>query len=260
VDHVVGDDNDAPLLTIICDGAQCIYVDGYNNVMPSNCRENGYGEKDSNGVMWYRVGIMLNDSPEGMFYSIANIMTMGTSLDRAMLDDDIRSGYREGIGGEGVILVDGEHMPNIRDGNDNIPIYGYGSMDDTMDYTRFDESSVISNEGNDERIGGDVMTNTNAVGSSIGQDTDDDVSMTMRDDTAYTHTSDMIHDTFGDHEEEKIGQGNNVRSDSCNKGCYSDGFDSVSRDGDKSTTDLSRETSGDKITCTVGSEVNYVER
>ena len=50
------------------------------------------------------------------------------------------------------------------------------------------------------------MMNINAEGSSIGQDTDDNVSMTMRDANAYTHTSNTIYDTLNDSEKGSIGQ------------------------------------------------------
>jgi hypothetical protein len=92
------------------------------------------------------------------------------------------------------------------------------------------------------------MTNINAVGSSINQDTDDNVSTTMRDDNAYTHTGDKIHDTRSDYEEREIGQGNNIRIIGCNKGCSR--MDLTANDGDKSTTDVSRGTNGNKITST----------
>ena len=53
--------------------------------------------------------------------------------------------------GEGITLVDGEHVRNRnRDDSNNIPMYGYRSMGGSMGYSYFDESSVISNEGNNE--------------------------------------------------------------------------------------------------------------
>jgi hypothetical protein len=256
---------------LLCDGAQCIDDDGYNNVFASsragstlhydhwqdtamridedrrahNRGENDYGEKDGNGIMRYGVYIALKRK----FDRIANTMSVETSLDRAMLDDDMPRGYQEGISGEGITLVDGEHVRNInRDDSNNIPMYGYRSMGGSMGYTYFDESSVISNEGNNECIGSDDMTNINAVGSSINQDTDDNVSTTMRDDNAYTHTGDKIHDTRSDYEEREIGQGNNIRIIGCNKGCSR--MDLTANDGDKSTTDVSRGTNGNKITST----------
>jgi hypothetical protein len=231
---------------LLCDGAQCIDDDGYNNVFASSRDEkDDYGEKDGNGNMKYGVDIALKRK----FNSIANTMSVETSLDRAMLNDDMRRGYHEGISGEGITLVDGEHVRNLnRDDSNNIPMYGYRSMGGSMGYTYFDESSVISNEGNNECIGSDDMTNINAVGSSINQDTDDNVSTTMRDDNAYTHTGDKIHDTRSDYEEREIGQGNNIRIIGCNKGCSR--MDLTANDGDKSTTDVSRGTNGNKITST----------
>ena len=51
------------------------------------------------------------------------------------------------------------------------------------------------------------MMNINAEGSSISQDTGDNVSTTMRDDNAYTRTGDTIYDTLNDSEKGSISQG-----------------------------------------------------
>ena len=103
VDHAVGDDNDTPFPIIICDG--CIDIDGYNNVFASSTRgKDDYGERDGNGTMRYGVDIALKRK----FDSIASTMCTETRLDRAILNDDIRRGYHEGISGEGITLVDGD--------------------------------------------------------------------------------------------------------------------------------------------------------
>jgi len=109
--------------------------------------------------------------------------------------------------------VDGEHVPNLnRDGSNNIPMHGFGSMGGITDYTYFDESSVNSKKSNDECIWCSNMMNINAEGSSISQDTGDNVSTTMRDDNAYTRTGDTIYDTLNDSEKGSIGQGKDANS------------------------------------------------
>ena len=228
VDHAIGDDVDGynnvfassrdEAMIFISDTASSTLTYGYWGDTATSIDEgrrtqnrgmDDYGEREGNGTMRYGVDIALKRK----FDNIANTVCTETRLDRAIFDDDIRRGYHEGISGIGITLVDGEHVPNLnRDGSNNIPMHGFGSMGGIMDYTYFDESSVNSKKSNDECIWCSNMMNINAEGSSISQDTGDNVSTTMRDDNAYTHTGDTIYDTLNDSEKGSIGQGKDANS------------------------------------------------
>ena len=137
-----------------------------------NRGESNYGEKDDSDIMTYMVDIKLDDVSERKFGEIASIISMEIRLIGK------RRGYREGINGEGVTLIDRERMPNSSwDSSNDTPTNGYRSTDDVEGDTCFSRPLAMPSKVVDKYTWGHdvIVIHTNTVDSNTSQDTNDNL-------------------------------------------------------------------------------------